>query len=171
MKDIQHDAASDKGEAEENLLDCALYLARQGFRVFPLEPGGKRPALATDWRRLATKDPERVRALWTDPVLGAAQPYNIGVATGEGLVVVDIDTKNGRDGRAALVMLEIDNERLPETYTVRTPSGGEHRYFFTDRPIGNSASAIGDGIDIRGEGGFVVGEGSIVGGGRYERVH
>lgn len=170
MRDIACMTASYKEEVEKSFRDYALEQAAQGFRVFPLMQGGKNPALATDWRKLASIDSDRVYAMWTDPVTGWALPFNIGIATGSGLVVLDIDVKNGRNGKLALSALELDNERLPPTRTVRTPSGGEHRYFRTDRPIGNSASAIADGIDVRGEGGFVVGAGSVVAGGRYERV-
>ena len=53
------------------------------------------------------------------------------------------------------------------TLTVRTASGGEHRYFTTGTPIGNSASRIAEDIDVRGEGGYVVGPGSVIDGREY----
>lgn len=152
------------------MLDHALALAAQGFRVFPLEPGGKTPALATDWKKIATSDPERVRAMWWDPVMEVDLPYNVGIATGQGLVVLDVDMKDGKDGERSLRLLEMLFEELPATRQVRTPSGGRHLYFRTDRRLGNSASRIADGVDLRGEGGFVVGPGSVVGGVAYEWI-
>ncbi len=152
-----------------SLLDHALQLAAQGFRVFPLAPGGKIPAFSTDWKAIATTDPERVRAMWWDPVMDAEQPYNIGIATGQGLVVLDVDNKNGKSGSTALGVLELMYGDLPETYTVETPNGGQHLYFRTDERIGNSVGKLGEGLDVRSDGGFVVAEGSRVGDRAYAR--
>lgn len=151
------------------MLDVALARASEGFRVFPLTPGGKTPALEADWKRIATSDPEKIRRLWTDPATGWVQPYNVGIATGDGVVVLDVDMKAGKDGEKALRLLELLNDSLPATMTVRTPSGGRHLYFRSAIPIGNSASRIAEGVDIRGEGGFVVAEGSITKEGTYAR--
>lgn len=152
-----------------SMLDHALALAAQGFRVFPLTPGGKEPAFSTDWKRIATTDTERIRAMWWDPVMEVDQPYNVGIATGHGLVVLDVDNKNGKSGGAALAVLELMHGDLPETYTVETPNGGQHYYFRTDERIGNSVNKVRDGLDIRGDGGFVVAEGSRIGDRTYAR--
>ena len=47
--------------------------------------------------------------------------------------------------------------------SARTPSGGRHYYFTWDpkKPIGNSASTIGKGLDVRGEGGYIIAPPSI----------
>jgi hypothetical protein len=45
---------------------------------------------------------------------------------------------------------------------VQTPSGGRHYYYVTDTPVGNSAQKVGEGVDIRGDGGFVVAPGSVL---------
>jgi hypothetical protein len=82
--------------------------------------------------------------------------------TGDGLIVNDVDVKNGKDGLNSL--LELD---LPlDTLTVRTPSGGMHLYY-KGPPVANSAGKLGEGLDVRGYHGYVVAPGSIVGGGRY----
>ncbi|MGX1841378.1 bifunctional DNA primase/polymerase, partial [Streptomyces diastaticus] len=62
------------------LLSAALAAAERGWPVFPLRPGGKRPALHPEtrcprtracagghvtWERRATTDPDRIRAAWT----------------------------------------------------------------------------------------------------------
>ncbi len=152
-----------------SLLDSALQLAAQGFRVFPLRPMGRTP-LNTGWQIAATTDPAKIREAWTDPIMDAPQPFNIGVATGQGVVVLDIDVKNGKDGERSLRLLEMLNDSLPATMTVRTPSGGRHLYFRVTRPVGNSVQRIAEGIDLRGEGGLVVGPGSVVMEGTYARV-
>lgn len=145
----------------ETLLASALALARKGFRVFPLEVDGKRPA-HEGWQASASTDENAVTRLWTDP-FGELVPYNIGVATGQGLVVVDVDTKDGRagaDSLEALVMMDLDDH----AFTVRTASGGLHLYYACgEQRIRNSVSQVMPGIDIRGEGGYVVAPGSTIG--------
>lgn len=73
-----------------------------------------------------------------------------------GLLVLDVDVKNGKDGRESLKGLP----DLPPTYTVQTKSGGLHYYFTgTGR---NTAGTIGTGLDSRGEGGFVVSYSEVI---------
>jgi len=86
---------------------------------------------------------------------------NVGILTGHrsGIVVVDLDIKNGHDGLGSFEKLAT-GQVVPETFTVKTKSGGFHLYFVHgDADIRNSASKLGDGVDIRGEGGFVVAPG------------
>ena len=83
---------------------------------------------------------------------------NIGVATGSisGFFALDVD---GKAGRASLEALQAKHERLPTTMTVKT-GGGSHLYFRCDRvQVSNSVSSLGDGLDVRGDGGYVVGAG------------
>lgn len=91
-----------------------------------------------------------------------------GIATGTksgGIVVLDLDTKPGRDGLSWARSLATP---LPATFTVRTPSGGLHFYFLSPlAPVPNSSDKIAPGVDIRGEGGFVVGPGSVTPRGVY----
>lgn len=78
-----------------------------------------------------------------------------GIATGErsGVIVVDTDLKEGLDGEAALAALG----GLPETFMVKTPSGGFHRYYkWPGFRVRNSTSEVGPGVDVRGDGGYVV---------------
>ena len=84
---------------------------------------------------------------------------NIGVATGSisGFFALDVD---GKAGKASLEALQAKHERLPTTMTVKT-GGGSHLYFRCDRvQVSNSVSSLGDGLDVRGDGGYVVGAGS-----------
>lgn len=150
------------------MLDVALARASEGFRVFPLEPGGKVPTIK-GWQDAATTDPARIEAWWWDPVMEVPLGYNVGVATGRGLVVVDVDMKNGKDGEKSLRLLEMLFCDLPATHEVRTPTGGRHLYFRSANPV-RSRIGFMTGIDIKGEGGFVVAEGSVVDGGVYARI-
>jgi hypothetical protein len=159
---------------EPGFLSSALAAAELGWHVFPCAPGAKRPALKDNWQDLATTDPDRIRSWW------ARQAYNIGIACGpSGLVVIDLDTSAGSNapggvmgpggpasGAASLELLcRAHGQRYPDgTYTVDTPSGGCHLYFTAPAtPVRNSAGRAGPLIDIRADGGYVVGAGSRIG--------
>ncbi|MFJ1879705.1 bifunctional DNA primase/polymerase [Streptomyces sp. NPDC088137] len=170
-----------------HLLSAALDAAERGWHVFPLRPGGKRPALHGEtacpgtgactnghlkWEDRATTDPDRIRAAWS------AGPYNVGLATGpSGLVVVDLDMpkptnpKGTPDGATSLQALcERAGQTVPTTYRTRTASSGHHLYF-TAPPspqLTNSAGKLGKLIDTRAWGGYVVAPGSVVDGHAYE---
>lgn len=147
------------------MLDGVLGLVRRGFAVVPLHgiergacscgsPDCKAPGKHPRTRRGvydATRDLDVVRGWW------ARWPRaNVAVATGHasGVVVIDID------GPAGLVDLDALGSR-PATYTVRT-GRGFHLYFRAPRyPVPNSAGKVGRKIDVRGEGGYVVGPESL----------
>lgn len=87
----------------------------------------------------------------------------IGVATGEdsGIFVLDVDSPIGghaHDGFATLAELEAKYGPLPKTVMADTASGGRHYYFeYPDFPIKNDAGRqLGKGLDIRGDGGYIV---------------
>lgn len=152
--------------------DSAIDLARKGFRVFPLTPGGKTPELSADWKTVATSDHEKVSELWSCPVFGHDQGFNIGIALDPGDVVVDIDVRNGKQGEKSLRMVEMLYDELPPTYTVTTASGGQHRYYRA--PPQGWTARLAEDIDIKtgesngGSGaGYVVAEGSRIGDGYY----
>lgn len=149
----------------------AVELARKGFFIFPLIQESKLPAIE-GWPEKATRDEEALRRMWIDPVLGLDQDYNIGVFTGRfgddaALIVVDIDSKGEKNGFAAILELELAGHELPDTYYVDTPTGGRHLYYVVSTPVRQGANVLGNGVDIRSHGGFVVGPGSTVASGDY----
>lgn len=97
------------------------------------------------------------RFRWAELKKGAtAPPGPYGICTGSrsDCFVVDLDGDEGLANWEAFGGGEC-------RYTVRTGSGGLHLYFaLPGFEVRNSQSKIADGIDIRGEGGFVVGPGS-----------
>jgi hypothetical protein len=168
--------------ADPVLLRAALAAAMRGWHVFPCAVGGKRPALRGNWQDLATSSPGQVRDWWS------RAPYNIGIACGpSGLVVIDLDLPHDDRGGEAdadddAVLFPLSGadrlsglarrhgERYPGgTYIVDTPSGGCHLYFSAaDRTLArNSAGLIAPHVDVRADGGYVVGAGSRVGGRVY----
>ncbi|QRP47223.1 bifunctional DNA primase/polymerase [Amycolatopsis sp. FDAARGOS 1241] len=156
-------------DTTDTFLEWALYLAAMRWPVFPLVPGRKQPAVR-EWETRATTDPARIRRCWT------ADRWNVAVATGPaGLVVIDLDQPKpgqpGPDGATALADLAAQRGGpLPATYTVTTPSGGQHLYYLA--PAGthlrSSASQLAPRVDVRAHGGYVVGPGSVADVGGWE---
>lgn len=113
--------------------------------------GEKRPIVRNGFKA-ATRDATTILRQFAAP--SAAM---IGVPTGHasGLVVVDVDIKNGAQGQA---WLEEHADALPQTRTHKTRSGGLHLVFRAppDVEIRNSAGRIAPGIDVRGEGGYII---------------
>ncbi|QKZ24992.1 bifunctional DNA primase/polymerase [Streptomyces chartreusis] len=168
---------------------AALDAAERGWYVFPLRPGDKLPALHGEtscthtgdcagghakWEQRATRDPERIRTTWWHT------PYNVGIATGpSNLLVVDLDmpkhkgSSDAPDGAATFrALCERAGHPVPDTYRVRTASGGTHLYFTTPHRLRltNTARTIGELVDTRGWGGYVVAAGSVTPAGGYEAL-
>jgi hypothetical protein len=141
----------------------AYACSQLGFKVFPLVPGTKRPAIE-GWKERATSDLDTIRNWWAG---GEFTGYPVGIATGPGsaLWVLDLDRKNGVDGFASLRDLAAQHgsalDDFTGTMTVATPSGGAHLYFRWDetvlrqKGVHNSSGLLGPGIDVRGIGGLV----------------
>jgi hypothetical protein len=145
----------------------ALAYARdRGWPVFPTElvrrPDGtldKVPCVKwakneADRVAVDARNPDRIKSWWRRWPDAA-----ISVPTGRrsGIVVLDIDVKQGRNGFDTLA--ELGKAMLPATPIAHTPSGGTHVYFArTELEIRNSAGGkgLGLGLDIRGDGGAIV---------------
>lgn len=146
------------------LVEVAVRYAEHGWPVLPLHSPadggctchvadcgspGKHPRTARGVHQ-ATTDVDQVRAWWD------RWPHaNVGIATGTGsaLLVLDVDLPEGPD---SLARLEHAHGQLPVTTEQRTGSGGRQLFFVQpDPPVGNRAGVV-PGIDVRGEGGYVV---------------
>lgn len=129
---------------------------------------GKHPvaSLVPHGLQQATSSAETIRAWWS------AHPHaNVGVRTGaeSGGVVLDVD---GREGLTALRDLARRNGRFDALWA-RTGSGGWHAYFaHPGVEVPNSAKRVGPGLDVRGDGGYVVAPPSLhATGSRYRWVN
>ena len=132
---------------------AAIAYARRGLYVFPLRPGGKEPlaAAAPHGVKDASCDPDEVAAWWE-----IYPDANIGLATGQksGVLVLDVD---GPEGEASLAALVAANTPLPDTPQQITGKGRHLFFAWPDgQHIGNSSRKLGPGLDIRGEGGYVL---------------
>ena len=147
--------------------DTAIEYASKDLRVFPLhsigEDGkctcgkadcgspGKHPRTKNGVKD-ATTDAEQIAAWW------AKWPdANVGIATGNGLLVLDVDTKH--EGIETIERIEETEGPMPETAMVLTGGGGRHYYFYlppNKREGIKNAVGIGRGLDLRFDGGYVV---------------
>lgn len=129
---------------------AALELAGLGWSVLPTR--GKIPRLHNGLHGAST-DTHAIRnwfEMWPDA--------GVAVRTGNGLLVLDVDGDAGAD---SLHDLERRHGKLPQTVTVRTGGGGAHYYFTVPWPVRNSAGKLGPGLDVRGDGGYVIAPPSI----------
>jgi hypothetical protein len=135
-----------------DLLHAALAYAARPLPVLPCAVRGKAPAIARGVYG-ATANPETVRRYWR------VVDRNVAIPTGvtSGIWVLDID---GDVGVASLLSLESAHGKLPETWESVTGTG-KHIWFKYTGPVGNSASRVGAGIDVRGDGGYVVAPPSV----------
>ena len=150
-----------------SMYDAAIEYAKKGFAVFPLKYRDKVP-LTRNGCKDATTDAAQIKAWW--------QKYpnaNIGLATGSVsqnvfVIDLDIDEDRGIDGYHSLEDWQREHGDFPETWTAITGRGGYHLYYRGNGKVKNRAGII-DGVDIRGNGGYVVAPPSIhKNGNRYE---
>lgn len=128
-------------------------------KVFPCNSKTKK-AMTAHWKEDASGDPrviERLQRLHPNCLWG--------FPTGNGVFVIDVDTKNGGEGLKNWQELTRSHGE-PCTFTVQTRSGGYHYYFAmpSGTVIRNSQDngqvreelLFAKGVDIRGEGGYVI---------------
>ena len=145
----------------------AIGYAKNGIPVFPCEKNGKVP-LTTHGFKDASTDFRQIDEWWI-----ANPEANIGIPTGQisGFFVIDIDNKNGKNGSNSLREVEKKNGKLPGTLTIGTPSGGFHYYFKWKPGLKSSVDKLGNGIDTKGDGGYVIAGGSTIDGREYKLVN
>jgi hypothetical protein len=126
---------------------AALWYAEQGWPVFPLLPGEKRPLPGSHGLHDATTDPDQVEAWWQ-----ITPDANIGLRTGLAFDVFDFD--GGEQSALAFKDAIVRDGDCPPICGVAVTPRGMHLYVpATGR--GNRAR-IFDGVDYRGDGGYVV---------------
>ncbi len=130
------------------MLSAALWYATQGFPVFPCKPRGKEPLTKHGFKD-ATIDATQIKTWW-----GRWPEANIGIPTGEisGLLVVDIDPRHG--GNDSLDELTKKHGAFPATAEQLTGGGGRHIVLHYSG--GSVPAKLAPGIDLKGDGGYVV---------------
>lgn len=141
-------------------LGAALALARAGFRVFPLVPATKLPAVR-GWRASATDCERSIRRWW-----GRHPSHNIGInLERSGCLAIDIDPRNGGLETWAAIARQLPEEPpIPEPFAVQTSGrgdGGRHLIYRVGDLTGlRVAASLGPGVDVKYRG-YVVGAGSV----------
>lgn len=127
-------------------------LADQGLNIFPVRSNGRKIPHIKGWYENASSDKEKIKAWWTK----WPDAY-VGLPTGEKnmLWVIDVDVKNGKDGEASLDAVDAE---IPATLDQTTASGGRHLFYKwkLHYNIPSRTNILGEGVDVRCDGGFVV---------------
>jgi hypothetical protein len=148
------------------LARAAVKLGEKGLRVFPCWPRTKKPAIKENLRCAAIG--EAIISKWW----GDQGQYNVAIATGRASGVWVLDVDNDDNGKATLSELEAKFGPLPPTVEVIT-ADGRHLYFrWPDSGVEIRNFQQRDdlpGLDVRGEGGYVLAPPSVhPSGRRYE---
>jgi hypothetical protein len=149
---------------------AALIYAKRGWPVFPLKPNNKEPLVKGGFKA-ATCDVGQITKWWTEH-----PDANLGIPTGSksGFWVIDVDIKDGKDGYMQLwdTLTGADKKSFKEALSLNliqlTATEGLHILvqWSPDHPVRNSTNVI-EGVDIRGEGGYIVVEPSCIGSNTY----
>lgn len=143
------------------MVTAALELVARGFPLLPCHAPnsngtcscwnrdcdsiGKHPRTMHGYRD-ATTDPEAIRRWWR-----MWPDANLGIATGNGLVVVDVDPRSS--GYESLERLEAEHGEIV-TLTVRTGGGGVHLYLRSRGDLPNRT--IAPGVEVKSKGLLVI---------------
>lgn len=142
---------------DNSLLSAALRYASHGIAVFPVHlavRGGDKKAVypIDEWKSASSTDPDTIRSWW-----GPGSRWEHAAIGGDcgksGIVGVDQDVADGKDGLANWEALS-----PAPTWRVRSPTGGAHDYYRADpdHPVTvDNTGTVADGVDIRGNGGFL----------------
>jgi bifunctional DNA primase/polymerase-like protein len=128
-------------ELSQEMVTAALGYAARGWPVFPVHPTDKRPRTRHGFKD-ATLDSRLIEDWWLRRWPGSG----IALAVPEGLLVLDIDPRNGG----------VRGPELPTTKEAGTRSGGAHLYYAVPPDL----SFVGQyqpGIDVKAPGkGYVI---------------
>ena len=150
--------------------DEALSYQSRGWSVIPLRFSGdtenRKKPLLDEWDPYKTTPAtkEQVESWWTK-----WPKANVGIIMGQvsGMIAVDMDGPHGVE------LLKRANVSVPKTATVGTGAGFHAYYKHPGYPVPNRARLLEgpnkSGVDIRGDGGYVVAPPSVHGSGRVYR--
>lgn len=160
---LQDETAPDAGIlARVEVRDAPKAERRKGafFSLFPITPDGACSCQAGANCAAIGKHPNVPgwQSLTESACHGAG---GRGFQTGHDIFVLDVDVSKGKPGAESLAELVKRHGQLPSTVKVKTGGGGWHYFFqMPEFFVKNSKSELGEGLDIRGTGGYVVAPGS-----------
>ena len=143
------------------LAEAAHDYVERGLAIIPRGGGKKEPGTKSglnDW----TDNPGQIDVWWGQGEHAGKRGnprYNIGMACGQGsggIIAIDLDCHSDEaNGLDYLRDWEVEHGKLPETWTQITGSGGKQLFYRAGQDIRNSANGE-IGVDVRGNGGYVV---------------
>src|SRR5919201_1328732 len=138
-------------DADISLSDAVHGYTGLGWSIIPIRYGDKRPLVRWEefqHRRPTASELQAWLSCWPDA--------GVGVVTGSisGIVVLDIDSHHG--GNVTLERLEQQHGDMPATVEGRTGGGGRHFYFAHPGGLIRNTVGLAAGVDLRGDGGYVV---------------
>jgi KaiC/GvpD/RAD55 family RecA-like ATPase len=135
------------------MLQEAKHLLAKGISVIPIlgrsvqdEESFKRPALQS-WKEYQTRRPSMQEVeTWFK-----FSRYNLGLVTGQISRVFCLDVDNRHNGH-----ISVQGKQFPHTWQDKSPNGGHYYFRLTpELNIGNLVNLL-PGVDIRGNGGYVI---------------
>lgn len=168
-------------------LEAALWYASLGWSVVPTHrvltvdgvsmctcpagpkciSKGKHPAVAWSQWQIERPSVEQITTWFT----GVYAAYGVGIVTGavSGIFVIDVDEGPGKPGNETITNVQMIHGDLPFTVQARTGGGGLHVILRHPRDIWvtTAKNVLGPGVDVRGDGGFIVASPSLHESGRY----
>lgn len=148
-------------ECTSPLAEAAHDYVERGLAIIPLGVGKKEPVTKNglnDW----TDNPGQIDVWWGQGEHAGKRgnpSYNVGMACGQvsgGIIAIDLDCHSAdANGADYLHDWEVEHGKLPETWTQITGSGGKQLFYRASQDIRNSANGE-IGVDVRGNGGYVV---------------
>lgn len=149
---------------KNEMVEAVIAYAKKGLKVIPVHgvrsdgsctcnnPDcrniGKHPR-EKNWPQVATTNITTIEAWWEK-----YPDANVGIVPDSGLVVVDVDPRNGGDKSIVSVYKSINYK--PVAPKVLTGGGGFHEYYKSTSPLIKNRTGAIPGGDIKTAGGFVV---------------
>lgn len=153
--------------------ELAHKYADAGYVVFPCREDGPKGVVKTPYTRHGFKDATASHDQideWWDNWPGAI----VGLPTGErnGIAVLDVDQKDGKDGRATL---QANGVRPRAVVVSETPSGGTHFIYAHEHGLRSTtdhtpAGEKAPGVDVRAEVAYIIAPDSVMAGGSRYRT-
>lgn len=140
-------------------IKIAFDLVSKDLPLIPLKSNSKLPIM-NNWTEKGSIEESTIEE-WSQEYKGC----NFGVITGNGLIVLDVDNKNNKEGSNTLSELGV----IPNTYTVATPNGGFHYYYKSNSAL--KSRNFNNGLEIKSTGSQVVAAGSTIDEKEYEVIN
>lgn len=155
----------------QEALELARFWAKRGIPAGPIVISwdeGKRATnkvpLTDNGHLQFTTDLNRLDALFGSPrmTITSREAYGVGLWPGPGgRIVLDVDTKNGKQGDKQLAALEAEHGALPPHPIVDTASGGTHEWLRKPKDVHVGNPNLTEDIEVRADAGWVVAPGTI----------